>query len=249
MSSSSVTPIGVPSNPTITSVTAQDGALSVAFTAPSSGSTPTSYEYQLNASGTWLTASTTTSPIQISGLTNGTLYSVQIRADSVVGEGAASSASSGTPEGLPGAPSISSLSTGVGTVSVSFTPGYSGGDTIIDYEYELNNSGTWTSGGNRHKSARHHRPGERHDVPDRSSRRDRRWGWRGLRKRQRDNARHTGRASARCDRRWRTPRCRSRSPPAQPAVRPSSATSTSSSPPVRGRRPPQWQARSWSPGS
>ena len=140
-----VTPIGVPSAPTITSVTAQDGALSLAFTAPSSGSAPTTYEYQLNGVGAWVTALAATSPLQIAGLTNGTLYSVQIRANSVVGEGAASAASSGTPEALAGAPSISSTSTGVGTAIVSFTPGYSGGVTISDYEYELNDSGTWTS--------------------------------------------------------------------------------------------------------
>ena len=144
-SSDPVTPIGVPSAPTITSVTAQDGALSVAFTAPSSGSAPTTYEYQLNGVGAWLTASTTTSPLQIAGLTNGTLYSVQLRANSVVGEGAASPAASGTPEALAGAPSISSTATGVGIAFVSFTPGYSGGVTISDYEYELNDSGTWIS--------------------------------------------------------------------------------------------------------
>ncbi len=144
-SSDAVTPIGVPSSPTITSVIAQDGALSLGFTAPSSGSPATTYEYQLNGVGAWVTALTTTSPLQIAGLTNGTLYSIQIRANSVVGEGAASQASSGTPEALAGAPSIASTSTGVGTAIVSFTPGYSGGVTISDYEYELNDSGTWTS--------------------------------------------------------------------------------------------------------
>ena len=144
--SSSVTPMGVPTSPTITSLTAQDGALAVAFTAPTSGSTPTAYEYQLDGTGAWLTASTTTSPLQITGLANGTLYSIQIRANSVVGEGVASLTASGTPDALPGAPSISSTSTGVGSATVSFTPGYSGGGAIIDYEYELNNSGTWTSG-------------------------------------------------------------------------------------------------------
>ena len=145
-SSSSVTPMGVPTFPTITSVTAQDGALSLAFTAPVSGSAPTTYEYQLNGAGSWITAATSTSPLVISGLTNGTLYSVQIRANSAVGEGAASPANTGTPAALPGAPSISSTSTGVGTATVSFTPGYSGGGTITDYQYMLD-SGAWTSAG------------------------------------------------------------------------------------------------------
>ena len=145
--SSSSTPMGVPGFPTITSLTAEDGALSVTFTAPSSGSVPTAYEYQLNGAGGWITAATTTSPLLVSGLTNGTLYSLQIRANSAVGEGAASPAASGTPEALPGAPSISSTSAGIGSAVISFTPGYSGGGSITDYEYELNNSGTWTSTG------------------------------------------------------------------------------------------------------
>ena len=144
-SSAPVTPIGVPSSPTINSVTAHDGALSLAFTAPVTGSAPTTYEYQLDGAGPWVTALTTTSPLQIGGLTNGTLYAVQIRANSAVGEGAASAAGSGTPEALAGAPSISSTSTGVGTAFVSFTAGYSGGVAISDYKYELNDSGTWTS--------------------------------------------------------------------------------------------------------
>ncbi|HEY3925517.1 MAG TPA: fibronectin type III domain-containing protein [Acidothermaceae bacterium] len=145
--SSSLIPMGVPGNPTITSITAQDGALSLAFTAPTSGAAPTAYEYQLNGAGSWISAGTTTSPLVIPGLTNGTLYSVQIRANSAVGEGSASPAGSGTPEALPGAPSISSTSTGIGSAVISFTPGYAGGGSITDYEYELNNSGTWTSTG------------------------------------------------------------------------------------------------------
>ncbi|HZV25778.1 MAG TPA: fibronectin type III domain-containing protein, partial [Acidothermaceae bacterium] len=143
--SGSVTPLGVPSNPTITAVTALDGALSLAFVAPSSGSTPTNYAYQLNGAGPWIATSTTTSPMVISGLANGTLYSVQIRADSAVGAGGASPAATGTPEALPGAPSISSTSTGIGSATISFTPGYSGGGTITDYQYQLD-AGTWTTG-------------------------------------------------------------------------------------------------------
>ena len=63
----------------------------MAFTAPSSngGSTITDYEYQLDG-GSWVSASTTTSPVVISGLTNGTSYSVKLRAVNAVGGGAAS---------------------------------------------------------------------------------------------------------------------------------------------------------------
>src|SRR5690606_7165539 len=50
------------------------------------------------------TATTTSSPLTIGDLTNGTTYGIRIRAVSTAGAGAASSAVSGTPYGYPSAP-------------------------------------------------------------------------------------------------------------------------------------------------
>lgn len=79
--------------PTLLVATAGDGQVSVAFTAPSSngGSAITDYKYQLDG-GSWVSASTTTSPVVITGLTNGTNYSIKLRAVNAAGDGAASSA-------------------------------------------------------------------------------------------------------------------------------------------------------------
>ncbi len=141
-----MTPSGPPAAPTITTVTPGDGSLAVAFTAGASGSTILNYEYQVNGTGPWVSSGGTTSPITIPGLTNGTSYSVQIRAVSAIGNGSGSNTVSATPRALPGAPTITGITTGAGSAAVGFTPGYGGGGTITDYEYQLNGTGGWISG-------------------------------------------------------------------------------------------------------
>jgi hypothetical protein len=90
-----------PTAPTITGITPGDTTLSVAFTAPSSdgGAAITNYKYSTDDGSTWTAVSpaATTSPILISGLTNGTPYQVKILAVNSVGDGAPSDAVSGTP--------------------------------------------------------------------------------------------------------------------------------------------------------
>ena len=82
-----------PSAPTITAVTPGNGSAIVTFTAPTSnGGTPiTNYEYTIDGTN-WITLNPqqTTSPITITGLTNGTTYPIQLRAVNAVGSGAPS---------------------------------------------------------------------------------------------------------------------------------------------------------------
>ena len=87
-----------PSAPSIDSITAGDGQLSVAFTVPSSdgGSAITGYEYSIDNGATWVSAGSTSSPIVITGLTNGTEYNVTLRAVNTVGDGTASVSVSST---------------------------------------------------------------------------------------------------------------------------------------------------------
>jgi hypothetical protein len=88
-----------PSAPTIDSITANNGSVSVFFTAGSSnGSTVSNYKYSLN-SGSYIALSPTDaiSPITITGLTNGTSYQIEIRAVSNLGDGLASNSLSSTP--------------------------------------------------------------------------------------------------------------------------------------------------------
>jgi titin len=104
-----VTPVAKPGAPNLTGITANNTFLQLAFTAGTAGSSAiTGYEYQLDG-GAWVAASGTTSPLTVSGLTNGTAYSVKIRAVSAVGAGAESNARTGTPYTLPDAPNAATI--------------------------------------------------------------------------------------------------------------------------------------------
>ena len=142
------TPRTVPNAPTITSITAGANQGSVAFTlSGNGGSAVTDYEYRVNAgswSG-WVSAGTTTSPLTVSNLVNGTAYDVQIRAVNIAGAGSGSSSSSVTPFSSPGAPTITGVAAGRGQVAVSFAAGVTGGSAITNYQYSIDGGTTWVA--------------------------------------------------------------------------------------------------------
>ena len=89
-----------PAAPTTLVATPGSASASIAFTAgATNGAAITNYEYSTNNGSTWTTPSpsVTTSPIAISGLTNGTTYQIKLRAINTVGTGAESAAVSVTP--------------------------------------------------------------------------------------------------------------------------------------------------------
>jgi hypothetical protein len=97
------------SAPTSLVATAHDQSVEVAFSPGANGGSPISnYQYRLNGSGSWTAFSPaqTTSPVTISGLTNGTSYTVELRAiTGYASPGATSSASNAaTPIGATPAP-------------------------------------------------------------------------------------------------------------------------------------------------
>jgi titin len=143
MPTGTVEPSGPPAAPTITSISPEDGALQVAFTPPTSSAPITGYRYQLDGTGPWQSVATTMSPLTISGLTDGTPYSVEIEAVNSTGTGPASNSMSQTPEALPGAPTITSVTAGAYTATVAFTPGSTGGSAITGYQYSVDGGATW----------------------------------------------------------------------------------------------------------
>ena len=90
-----------PNAPDISGITPGNNSLSVAFTASTIGCTAiTDYKYSTDGGSTFTSAGTTTSPIVITGLTNGTSYNVQIKAVNVNGDGTASESTLGIPTPL-----------------------------------------------------------------------------------------------------------------------------------------------------
>lgn len=89
----------IPDAPTITEVVSGNGTLSVAFTAGAdNGSAITNYQYSLDGGDFILfDPATISSPVVISGLTNGTAYAVRLQAINSAGASTASNAVSGTP--------------------------------------------------------------------------------------------------------------------------------------------------------
>jgi titin len=144
VSGSTATPKTTPGAPSISSIAAGNQSLSVAFTAGATGgSAITGYQYSINGGSTWATASGTSSPITISGLTNGTSYQVALRAVNIVGNGDTSNILASTPRTVPNAPTISSITAGANQGSVVFTLSGNGGSAVTDYEYRVN-AGSWS---------------------------------------------------------------------------------------------------------
>jgi subtilisin family serine protease len=141
------TPVA-PSAPTIVSVTPGNTSLSIAFTAGSAGSSAiTTYQYSFNGGASWLPrqAGTTASPIAITGLVNGTTYSVSIRAVSLDGNGTATAPVSATIPTAPATPVIGSATANAGrSATVRWTLGSNGGSAITSHVVTayLNGSGT-----------------------------------------------------------------------------------------------------------
>ncbi len=79
------TPFTVPNQPTNLSGVPSNGTVEITFDEPfNGGSTITDYEYLLN-SGSWSSAGENSSPIIISGLTNGISRTIQLRARNIAG--------------------------------------------------------------------------------------------------------------------------------------------------------------------
>ena len=152
----SLAPTTAPTTPTTptapTSLRATPGnmSVSVAFTpAADGGSTITNYEYSIDDGGTWAeTSAGTTSPVRISGLRNGTTYTLKLRAVNAVGNGAASSTSTSfTPAGAPSTPWFLKTTARTETsVTLAWdAPTPDSGSPVIDYKIEYSSNVEYSS--------------------------------------------------------------------------------------------------------
>jgi titin len=138
-----------PTAPTDLAVTLGSRSASISFTdAFNNGSEIARYEYSLNNGVTWITTtpSAPLGPIVLGGLTVGTTYSVKLRAINNVGASASSDVVTFVGSDVPNAP------TNVGMhiddsewLYISFDKVVDNGNPITNFQYSLNNGGTWTT--------------------------------------------------------------------------------------------------------
>lgn len=138
-----VTAYSLASPPTSLVASRGDESLSIAFTPPTNtgGADITNYQYSTNNGTSFaeLSPLDSISPISITGLTNGTTYSVKLKTVTIAGASAASATVTGTPATTPQSPTTLSATPGNGSLSISFSPPINaGGDAITNYKYSLN---------------------------------------------------------------------------------------------------------------
>jgi titin len=139
--------MSTPAAPTVTSTTAWDSSVLVYFMAGAdNGSAITDYAYALDG-GAYVALGSTSSPLTISGITNDTLYSLQIAAVNAAGTGAGSTAVDVTPLAatVPDAPTITTITSGDSDLLVYFTAGAENRSYITNYEYITQADGTYVS--------------------------------------------------------------------------------------------------------
>ena len=126
-----------PAAPTSLVATAGDGQATISFTAGSSGASAiTNYEYSLDGT-TYSSIGATTSPVTVTGLTNGTTYSIYLRAVNNQGSGTASSSVSVTPvASIVGGSDSSSSNTVIATPIINTS--VSGKNRFITWDQSQN---------------------------------------------------------------------------------------------------------------
>jgi len=135
--------MAVPVAPTALVAAHGDTTATISFTQVAATPAITNYKYTINDTDyTALSPVDAASPITITGLTNGTEYTIKIKAVNSDGDGAASAAVTVTPSTTPAAPTNLSAAVGDNKSVITFTPGATGGSAITDYEYSVN-TGEW----------------------------------------------------------------------------------------------------------
>ena len=125
----------VPDPPTAATATAGNGQASVSFAAPASNGGAAIDRYTVTSTPEGKTATGTSSPLVVTGLTSGVSYTFTVTAHNTVGESAPSTASNAvTPFSPPGAPTGATATPGNGSASVAFSaPASDGGAAITFY--------------------------------------------------------------------------------------------------------------------
>lgn len=135
----------VPQAPTIGTAVRGNTTATVAFTANGNGGSPiTSFTATASSGGFHASGS---SPLTVTGLTNGTAYTFTVIATNAIGNSIPSALSNSvTPATVPGAPTIGTAVAGVTQATVAYTAPGNGGAAITSYTATSNPSGLTGSG-------------------------------------------------------------------------------------------------------
>jgi predicted RNA-binding protein with TRAM domain len=152
--SNSVTPVAgptAPDPPTGLIPAAGNGQVTVAFSPPASNGGSTITSYKVTASPGGLFASAASSPITVTGLTNGQSYTFTVTATNGIGTSQPSNPSNAVIPGFvvvaPNAPTGVTAAPENGAVTVSFTPPVvNGGAAITSYTVTVQPGGMTASG-------------------------------------------------------------------------------------------------------
>lgn len=143
-----------PDVPTIGTATRGNAQISVAFIPPTfdGGAVISTYEYALSSDSyaTWTARATgtTASPLVITGLANGTTYSVKLRAVNFLGSSLATSASNpAKPATIPGPPLNPLISSGSQNITVTWDAALDNGEPVSYTVETQKNSEAWVSRG------------------------------------------------------------------------------------------------------
>ncbi len=134
-----VTVVGAPNAPALTSVTPGNGTLTANFipNAADAGTANAATSFTATATpaggGTPVSVTDATSPLTVTGLTNGTAYTVTVTGTNTQGTGPASNAITATPSTAPDAPTAVTVTPGNGKLTVAFTPPVNPGNPVTSY--------------------------------------------------------------------------------------------------------------------
>jgi hypothetical protein len=136
------TPYTIPTAPVLLAAVSGDQTIDISFSAPSSdgGNAITAYYYSTNGGSTYASIGLNTQ-YQITGLTNGTLYTIVVAAQNARGNSSPSNSIQSTPSTIPGTPVLLSAVPKNYAIDISFSIPSDGGNAISLYEYSLNGSG------------------------------------------------------------------------------------------------------------
>ena len=156
-SSTAVTPANVaPLAPGKPTGTGADQSVALSWTSGGNGgSAITKWQYQQKSAGdygSWTdiceTLNEASCPSKtsytVTGLTNGTAYRFKVRAANSVGDGSASPESDAITSGsVPSAPTISGVTGGNASATLTWTSGGNGGSAITKWQYQQKTGSTW----------------------------------------------------------------------------------------------------------